>query len=101
MNAERPSDRASSRTAPYDFQRLERCVEELLEDHARVNAEREALLDELVEREQRIAALEARLASAGDQRSSAVDSVDRILKRVDQIERFVAEVSPSSGSGGR
>ena len=101
MNAERPSDRASSRSPQYDFERLERSIEHLLEDHERLTAEREALLEELIEREQRIAALESKLGSEGKRRVSAIESVDRILERLEQLESNVVEVAAPPGSGGR
>ena len=101
MNAERPSDRVSTRPPSYDFKRLERSVEHLLRDHERLAAEREELLEELVERERRIAALESNLAAEGERRVSAVDQLDRILKRLDELEADVAEVGTSAESGGR
>ena len=99
MNAERPSDRASSQSAPYDFERLERSVEILLKEHERLSAEREALLEELVERERRISSLEASLSSEGARRVSAVKSVDRILERLQSIELQVSESNASTDSG--
>jgi len=101
MNAERPSDRASSRSSHYDFERLERSIEHLLKDHERLTAEREALLEELIDRERRIAALESKLASEGERRVSAIESVDQILERLDQLESDVVEGAAPSGSGGR
>lgn len=101
MNAERPSDRASSRSPHYDFERLERSIEHLLKDHERLTAEREALLEELVDRERRIGALESKLASEGKRRVSAIESVDKILKRLDQLESDVVEGSAPPASGGR
>ena len=101
MNAERPSDRASTRSQPYDFERLERSVEYLLKDHERLDAEREALREELVERERRIAGLEAKLAAEGERRVSAVDRLDRILTRLQEFESVVVGVGASAGSGGR
>jgi cell division septum initiation protein DivIVA len=101
MNAERPSDRASSRSSNYSFERLERSVEHLLKDHDRLSAEREALLEELVEREHRIAVLEAKLTAEDARRESAIESVDRILKRLQALESEVLEANASSGAGGR
>jgi len=96
MNAERPSDRASTRSTPYDFERLERSVEILLKEHERLSAEREALLEELVEREQRIGFLDARLSTERERRATAVESVDRILERLLMLERQVLQ-SESEG----
>ena len=96
MNAERPIDRASTRSAPYDFERLERSVEILLKEHERLSAEREALLEELVERERRIGSLEAKLSLESGRRVSAVESVDRILERLHALELQVVQ-SESEG----
>ena len=86
MNAERPSDKGSSPADRFDFDRLERSVEILLEEHASMSAEREALLAELVDREHRIGILEARLEAESKRRASAVDGVDRILARLEELE---------------
>jgi len=101
MNADRPSDRASSRSSQYNFERLERSIEFLLEDHDRLSAEREALLEELVERERRIATLESKLVAESKRRGVALESVDQILQRLQELESEVIGVSASSGSGGR
>jgi len=105
MNAERPSDRASSRSGHYDFERLERSVEILIEDHERLSAEREALRNELVERERRILSLEAKLAAESQRRASAAEHVDRILKHLEAVERRVVDARaatvPSANPGAR
>lgn len=101
MNAERPSDRVSPRSPSYDFKRLERSVEHLLKDHERLSAEREELLEELVERERRISGLESKLVVEGERRVSAVESLDRILKRLEELESDVASVGIAAESGGR
>ena len=99
MNAEPPSDRGSSRSSHYSFERLERSVEHLLKEHERLSAEREALLEELIDRERRIATLESNLASEGERRVSAVEGVDRILKRLETIELEVVGAGAPAGSG--
>ncbi len=101
MNAERPGENVSVRTDRYDFGRLERSVEFLLKDHERLGSERDALLAELIEREHRITVLESKLAAEDQRRATAVDSVDRILARLEALESGVQEVSQSPGSGGR
>ena len=101
MIAERPSDRASSRSAPYDFERLERSVEILLKEHERLSAEREALLEELVDREHRISTLEAKLVSEEARRQSSVEHVDRILERLQAVEVQMLASEAASDSEGR
>ena len=101
MNAERPGENVSPRSDRYDFERLERSVEYLLKDHERLSTEREALLAELIDREHRIAVLESKLAAEDQRRASAVESVDRILVRLEALEVGIQEVSAPPGLGGR
>lgn len=74
----------------YDFQRLERSIEFLLEEHARLGAEREALLAELADREHRVAQLEAEVVDERRRRAVAVEGVDKILSRLEQLQSSVA-----------
>ena len=100
MNAQRPGENVSPRTDRYDFDRLERSVEYLLKDHERLRTEREALVAELIDREHRITVLETKLAAEAQRRGSAVESVDRILARLEKLEAGIQEVSAASGLGG-
>jgi hypothetical protein len=70
----------------YDFERLERSVEFLIEEHQRLSGEREALLEELVEREQRVISLETQLKHERVRRMTAVEGVDKILGRLKQLQ---------------
>jgi cell division septum initiation protein DivIVA len=81
--------RIDERDGRYDIDRLERSVEFLIREHERLSAEREALLGELIEREHRIATLESRLASERATRAGAVESVDKILSRLAQLQASV------------
>jgi hypothetical protein len=74
----------------YDFDRLEACVDFLIGEHERLSSEREALLAELVEREHRIAALEAQVEAERNRRATAVEGVDKIIGRLDQLRSSVA-----------
>jgi chromosome segregation ATPase len=90
------SDENASRVDQYDFDRLEQSVEFLLKEHERLSAEREALLSELVDREQKIATLENALSSGQERRAAAIESVDALLARLEQLQATVtnaAEVS--------
>jgi hypothetical protein len=82
--------------ARYDFDRLDRAVRFLLEEHERLSAEREALLGELVEREQRIAALEAQLDRERVRRASAIDGVDRVLARLEELHSNVTTAAETA-----
>lgn len=86
MELERPVDPESKLKTPYDFKRLEGSVGRLLKDHERLAAEHEALVFELVERQHKIALLEAELERERERRAQAVEVVDRVLDRVAGIE---------------
>ena len=81
----------------YDFQRLERAVEYLIDEHAklareneRIEREHAALREELVERERRLTSLEHDLQAERAQRRAAVEGVDKILGRLEQLQTSVA-----------
>ena len=83
------ADQVSQQTADasrFDFDRLERAVSFLLEEHERLSTEKGALLEELVERESRITSLEAKLEGERSRRASAVEGVDNILARLEQLQ---------------
>lgn len=86
MNVGSHSDEESSRTGSYDFARLERSVEFLLKEHQRLSGEHEALLVEFVDREHRISSLERRLETEKRSRATAVETVDKILGRLEQLQ---------------
>ena len=99
----------SKASEAYDFQRLERAVEYLLDEHARlareneqIERERAALRDELVERERRLTALqaehEAELAAERGRRRSALEGVDKILGRLEQLQASVAGATAAEGA---
>lgn len=89
MNATR-SERAGDGEGRYDFDRLERSIDFLIDEHRRLSAEREALLGELLDREHRIAGLESRLESERSSRVSAVERVNKILSRLEQLQTSVS-----------
>ena len=70
----------------YDFDRLERAIDFLIGEHERLSSEKAELLEELVEREQRLTSLQSRLDTEKAQRLSAVESVDKILGRLEQLQ---------------
>ena len=54
---------------------------------------RDLLLEELVEREQRLTSLQSRLDAEKAQRLSAVESVDKILGRLEQLQTSVTNTA--------
>lgn len=93
MNAGSYNDEDASGIDRYDFDRLEQSVEFLMREHERLSGEREALLAELVDREHRISMLEGRLDQGNDKRAVAVESVDKILARLEQLQTSVMEAA--------
>ena len=74
----------------YDFERLERAVTFLLAEHERLSSEKAELLEELVKREQRLTALESQLSTERERRTTAVEGVDKILGRLEQLKDSVS-----------
>jgi chromosome segregation ATPase len=95
MDAAR-SGRAGDEDGRYDFDRLERSIDFLIDEHRRLSAEREALLGELLDREHRIATLESRLESERSSRSSAVSRVYQILTRLNHLHASVVTASETA-----
>ena len=77
---------AAGEASRFDFDRLERAVSFLIEEHQRLSSEKAALLEELVDREARITSLEAKLENERSLRSTAVEGVDKILARLEQLQ---------------
>ena len=96
MNVGNRSDEETSRAGQYDFDRLEHSVEFLIKEHERLSGEREALVAELVDREHRISTLESRLANEQGKRATAVEGVNKILARLDQLRTSVASSAEAS-----
>lgn len=74
----------------YDFERLKRAVAFLLAEHERLSSEKAELLEELVERERRLTALESQLETERERRTIAVEGVDKILGRLEQLKDSVS-----------
>ena len=83
------SDRARDEDGRYGFERLERSVDFLIREHERLSAEREALLGELLDREHRVSSLESKLEAERALRATAVESVNKILTRLEQLQASV------------
>ena len=89
MSAGRHNEEEMLAVDQYDFDRLEQSVEFLIKEHERLSGEREELLAELVDREHRISTLEGRLDLEQSKRAVAVESVDKILARMEQLQTSV------------
>lgn len=89
MSAGRRNEEEMLAVDQYDFDRLEQSVEFLIKEHERLSGEREELLAELVDREHRISTLEGRLDLEQSKRAVAVESVDKILARMEQLQTSV------------
>ena len=89
MHAGSRTDEDISPVDQYDFDRLEKSVEFLIKEHERLSGEREELLAELVDREHRISTLESRLDLEQNKRAVAVEGVDKILARLEQLQTSV------------
>ena len=83
------SDESRARVGEYGFDRLEGVVDFLINEHERLSGEREALLAELVDREHRISSLESRLDAERSKRALAVEGVDKMLARLEQLQASV------------
>ena len=90
MSAGRRSEEEMLAVDQYDFDRLEQSVEFLIKEHERLSGEREELLAELVDREHRVSTLEGRLDLEQSKRAVAVESVDKILARMEQLQTSVS-----------
>lgn len=103
MSVTRRDGPTEDRVDRFDFERLEQSVDSLLRDHARLQAEREALMAELADREHRISGLERALAGERHRRLSALEAVDRIHARVEALQalpvRWIAAGSSGGGEG--
>ena len=95
LQAEQLSRQSAPESETFDFERLERAVAFLMEEHERLSSEKAELLDELVERETRITSLEAKLEHERDRRRIAVEGVDKILSRLEQLQ---ASATAAAGS---
>ena len=96
MSAGNRIDGDTSRVNRYDFDRLEQSIEFLIDEHQRLSGEHEALLSELVDREHQISMLESRLEEERNKRATAVEGVDKILGRLEQLRTSVATAAEAS-----
>lgn len=96
VHADPLSGRREGDREGVDFERLERAVAFLLEEHERLSAEKQELLGELADREQRLSEMTSRLESERKRRIAAIESVDKILGRLEQLQSSVGAVMESA-----
>jgi chromosome segregation ATPase len=78
-------------SSEFDFARLERVVEELVEqqgDLQKVNAE---LRTRLAERDSQVRALEERLRTANQLRQDVAKRIDELIGQIDQLDAELEE----------
>ena len=73
----------------YGFDRLERALEFLIHEHERLTQEKDELLHELADRESQLRQLEDRFTRERERRELAVEGVDKLLARLDQLRSSV------------
>ena len=80
----------------FDYERLERSIAFLIAEHERLSTEKAALLEELVDREARLTSLEAKLERERATRAAAVEGVDKILARLEQLQASASAVAETA-----
>ena len=80
----------------FDYERLERSIAFLIEEHERLSTEKAALLEALVDRESRLTSLEAKLERERATRAAAVEGVDKILARLEQLQASASAVAETA-----
>ena len=80
----------------FGYERLERSIAFLIEEHERLSTEKAALLEELVDRESRLTSLEAKLERERATRAAAVEGVDKILARLEQLQARASAVAETA-----
>ena len=70
----------------YDFERLERAVEALLESGRRLQVDNETLRSQLGERERQIHSLDERVLEANQRRQDAIKRIDDLIAHIDQLD---------------
>lgn len=79
----------------YDYNRLERVVAELLNEHRKLRSENEELRQELVERDEQLVGLDQRVSQQEQRRT---DALKRVGDLIAQVEGFATLASHAAGS---
>jgi chromosome segregation ATPase len=70
----------------YDFERLERAVASLAEQHEQAKRENARLRNEAELREARVGELEAKLKAAEDRRQAVLGRIDALMSELDRLD---------------
>jgi chromosome segregation ATPase len=77
---------SSARNATYDFERLERVVEDLAQAYQRHAAENAGLRRRLDEKARELRALEGQLLDANQKRQDVAKRVDELISQLDHLD---------------
>lgn len=94
---------APSADAPFDYRRLARAVESLLETHERLREENAALRTQLEARDERIGDLESAVRDQQQRRADAIARIDALVAQLDELDgrlERAEEASPVGASAG-
>ncbi len=77
---------SSDRNATYDFERLERVVEDLVQAHQRQAHENAGLRRRLEEKGRELRMLEGQLLGANQKRQDVAKRVDELISQLDHLD---------------
>jgi septal ring factor EnvC (AmiA/AmiB activator) len=80
----------------YGFDRLERAVAALVEQHERMQKENGELRRDLAEKTDRLRALEEQLLEANQRRKDVAKRVDDLIAQLDQLDAQLGSVEAAS-----
>ena len=80
----------------YGFDRLERAVAALVEQHERMQEDNGELRRELDEKVERLRALEEQLLEANQRRKDVAKRVDDLIAQLDQLDTQIGSVEAAS-----
>jgi len=81
----------------FDYGRLDRAIESLLEDHARLRTQNRSLRAVVGERESKITDLEAQLLASDQKREGAIKRIDELVLRLEQIDAALERADERDG----
>jgi chromosome segregation ATPase len=92
-----PNGNADGTAAPiYDFDRLERAIEALVGENARLRRERETWRGEVEGMRDRIRALEGQLRGANQRRQDVAKRIDELIAQMDSLDAQLAATEPEA-----
>lgn len=85
-----PSNGSDRRSAPYDWDRLERAIRSLADQQEAYRAELRELRKQIAERDQRVRNLEAQLIDSNHRRQDTGKRIDDLIAQLDQLDAQLA-----------